>query len=83
MGNKQGIYSHGSYIDSGKLEKIFNSLSKQELLKITQETIVENTTKNFIGSFSEDLEDLSKDELVSFLVIVSRQIIVFLWQIFS
>ena len=38
----KGIYSHGSYIDSGKLEKIFNSLSKQELLKITQETIVEN-----------------------------------------
>ena len=73
------IYSHGSYIDSGKLEKIFNSLSKQELLKITQETIVENISlKNFIGSFSEDLEDLSKDELVSFLlIIVSRQIIVF------
>lgn len=75
----KGIYSHGSYIDSGKLEKIFNSLSKQELLKITQETIVENISlKNFIGSFSEDLEDLSKDELVSFLlIIVSRQIIVF------
>ena len=36
-----------------KLEKIFNSLSKQELLKITQETIVENISlKNFIGSFS-------------------------------
>lgn len=75
----KGIYSHGSYIDSAKLEKIFNSLSKQELLKITQETIVENISlKNFIGSFSEDLEDLSKDELVSFLlIIVSRQIIVF------
>ena len=75
----KGIYSHGSYIDSGKLEKIFNSLSKQELLKITQETIVENISlKKFIGSFSEDLEDLSKDELVSFLlIIVSRQIIVF------
>ena len=73
------IFSHGSYIDSGKLEKIFNSLSKQELLKITQETIVENISlKKFIGSFSEDLEDLSKDELVSFLlIIVSRQIIVF------
>ena len=76
---KKEIYSHGSYINSGHLEEIFNSLSKQELLNISQEAIVENISlKNFIGSFSKDLEDLSKEELISFLlIIVSRQIIVF------
>ena len=72
-------YSHGSLIDSGKLEDILKNLSKETLLKISRETIIENSSlKKFKEKFIKNADSFSKDELIAFILIqVSRQIIVF------
>ena len=72
-------YSHGSLINSGKLEDILKNLSKETLLKISRETIIENTSlKKFKEKFIKNADSFSKDELIAFILIqVSRQIIVF------
>lgn len=72
-------YSHGSFIDSEKLETTLKEFSRERLLKICHEVIVENKSlKIFKEKFLTDLENSSKNEIISFLIIiVSRQIIVF------
>ena len=77
MKNKN--YSHGSLIDSRQLKNILKNLSKEILIKIAQESIIENTSlKKFKNKFLRNLEDFSKDEVTAFIIIlVSRQIIVF------
>ena len=76
---KNKKYSHGSFINSEKLEDILKNLSKETLLKISGETIIENTSlKKFKEKFVKNIDSFSKDELISFILIqVSRQIIVF------
>jgi hypothetical protein len=72
-------YSHGSFIDSEKLETTLKEFSRERLLKICHEVIVENKSlKIFKEKFLTDLENSSRNEIISFLIIiVSRQIIVF------
>ena len=72
-------YSHGSFIDSEKLETTLKEFSRERLLKICHEVIVENKSlRIFKEKFFTDLENYSKNEIISFLIIiVSRQIIVF------
>lgn len=72
-------YSHGSFIDSEKLETTLKEFSRERLLKICHEVIVENKSlKIFKEKFLIDLENSSRNEIISFLIIiVSRQIIVF------
>ena len=72
-------YSHGSFIDSEKLETTLKEFSRERLLKICHEVIVENKSlRIFKEKFFTDLENSSKNEIISFLIIiVSRQIIVF------
>ena len=72
-------YSHGSFIDSEKLEATLKEFSRERLLKICHEVIVENKSlKIFKEKFLIDLENSSRNEIISFLIIiVSRQIIVF------
>ena len=72
-------YAHGSFIDSEKLEATLKEFSREGLLKICHEVIVENKSlRIFIEKFFTDLENSSKNEIISFLIIiVSRQIIVF------
>lgn len=72
-------YSHGSFIDSEKLETTLKEFSRGRLLKICHEVIVENKSlKIFKEKFLIDLENSSRNEIISFLIIiVSRQIIVF------
>ena len=72
-------YSHGSFIDSEKLEATLKEFSREGLLKICHEVIVENKSlRIFKEKFFTDLENYSKNEIISFLIIiVSRQIIVF------
>lgn len=72
-------YSHGSFIDSEKLEATLKEFSRERLLKICHEVIVENKSlKIFKEKFLTDLENSSRNEIISFLIIiVSRQIIVF------
>ncbi len=76
---KNKKYSHGSFINSEKLEDILKNLSKETLLKISRETIIENTSlKKFKEKFIKNADSFSKDELIAFILIqVSRQIIVF------
>ena len=72
-------YSHGSFIDSEKLDATLKEFSRERLLKICHEVIVENKSlKIFKEKFFTDLENSFKNEIISFLIIiVSRQIIVF------
>ncbi len=76
---KNKKYSHGSFINSEKLEEILKNLSEETLLKISGETIIENISlKKFKEKFIKNAGSFSKDELISFILIqVSRQIIVF------
>ena len=78
---KNKKYSHGSFINSGKLEDILKSLSRETLLKISRETIIEkknNSLNKFKKKFIKNVDSFSKDELIAFILIqVSRQIIVF------
>ena len=76
---KNKKYSHGSFINSGKLEDILKNVSKETLLKISRETIIENNSlKKFKKRFIKSADSFSKDELIAFILIqVSRQIIVF------
>ena len=76
---KNKNYSHGSLIDSRQLKNILKNLPKEILIKIAQESIIENTSlKKFKNKFLRNLEDFSKDEVTAFIIIlVSRQIIVF------
>ncbi len=76
---KNKKYSHGSFINSEKLEDILKNLSKETLLKISRETIIENISlKKFKEKFIKNADSFSKDELIAFILIqVSRQIIVF------
>jgi len=76
---KNKKYSHGSFINSEKLEDILKNFSKETLLKISRETIIENTSlKKFKEKFIKNADSFSKDELIAFILIqVSKQIIVF------
>jgi hypothetical protein len=76
---KNKKYSHGSLINSEELDDILKKLSKETLLKISRETIIEKTSlKKFKEKFTKNADSFSKDELIAFILIqVSKQIIVF------
>ena len=66
-------------INSEELDDILKKLSKDTLLKISRETIIEKTSlKKFKEKFTKNADSFSKDELIAFILIqVSKQIIVF------
>ena len=76
---KNNKYSHGSLINSEKLEDFLKDLSKDALLRVSRETIIENASlRKFKSKFIKNIDSFSKDELIAFILIqVSRQIIVF------
>ena len=76
---KNKKYSHGSLINSEKLEDFLKDLSKDALLRVSRETIIENASlRKFKSKFIKNIDSFSKDELIAFILIqVSRQIIVF------
>ena len=61
------------------MEDILKNFSKETLLKISRETIIENTSlKKFKEKFIKNADSFSEDELIAFILIqVSMQIIVF------
>ena len=76
---KDKNFSHGSFINSNILAETLKNFSKETLIKISKETIIEHkATKKFKEKFLINLDNLSKDEIINFIIIlVSRQIIVF------
>ena len=76
---KNKKYSHGSLINSEKLEDSLKDLSRDALLRVSRETIIENASlRKFKSKFIKNIDSFSKDELIAFILIqVSRQIIVF------
>ena len=76
---KNKKYSHGSLINSEILEDFLKDLSRDALLRVSRETIIENASlRKFKSKFIKNIDSFSKDELIAFILIqVSRQIIVF------
>tara|TARA_B100001057_G_C22830084_1_gene943051 strand:+ start:1035 stop:2180 length:1146 start_codon:yes stop_codon:yes gene_type:complete len=72
-------FSHGSFINSKKIAHILKNFSRDTLIKISKESIIEHKAlKKFKEKFLTNLDSLSKDEIINFIIIlVSRQIIVF------
>tara|TARA_B100000963_G_scaffold360909_1_gene393832 strand:- start:2715 stop:3860 length:1146 start_codon:yes stop_codon:yes gene_type:complete len=76
---KNGIYTHGSLVDSSEISEVLNKQSKEKLHDVIQNLIVNSIPlKTFLNKFSKSIETFSKKELISLIMtVISRQIIVF------